>query len=77
MVFQYWKSISELAEAFGVKYSTAQSWLRRGYIPAEYDYQRIKMITALGVNNVEVDVLLKSFSDERNFARTVKFLPSQ
>lgn len=77
MVFKYWKSIPELAQAFGVKYSTAQSWFRRGYIPSEHDYQRIKMITELGVKNVEVDALLKSFNDERSRARSVKLLPSQ
>lgn len=47
-IFTYWNSIGELARDFGTKYSTAQSWVRRGFIPARHDLTRKQLVCAKG-----------------------------
>lgn len=51
-IFDHWDSISELADAFGVGYVTAQSWKNRGWIPSAKDMQRLILIQRLSASAV-------------------------
>lgn len=71
-LFEYFSDIRSLADAFDVPWTTAQSWVRRGAIPARYDARRLEFARAdkqsSGARDLtapQILTLLKQWSDER------------
>lgn len=73
--FTHWPTITDLASAFDVPYPTAQSWVRRGFIPAPHDHKRITLIEQIecaGLSAEEKLDLMTSFAKERESAAKKK-----